>query len=421
MVCLFSIGPKSDIVIRNILNLPKGIYLKEKLLILFIILLSAFPPLSADLPLPALPEIAVYFGVDEFATNMTLVVSFVSFALSTLIWGPLSDKYGRKPTLLVGGVLNLAGSILCGMSASIGQLIFFRVIQGIGGGSANAISSAIVKDVYTGRKQESVLAVVQSMIMICPVIAPVIGALLQSVTSWRGIYYTQAIIGLVIILGTIAFKETIPEKMNVRVFGAIARLVPVLKHGQFALMLVMFSLPFISIMAWVSSSSYIYENFFGTSSQTYSYYFAITALGTVLGPMAYMWISRKISRYTIITACFVEMILAGIVIAFFGALSPLGLALLLLPTTCCNGLIRPPSTFMMLNNKEGDTGSASALIGSTIGLASALGMFVVSLFDNYILVIGMFYTIIGVACLFSWLKFFRHTRYETSENPAKNN
>jgi DHA1 family bicyclomycin/chloramphenicol resistance-like MFS transporter len=384
--------------------------LKEKFRIVFIVLVSAFPPLSADLPLPALPEVADFFGVEEFATNMTLVVFFVSFAIATLIWGPLSDKYGRKPMLLVGFSLYLVGSYLCVTSTSIEMLIFFRAVQGIGGGSSNAIASAIVRDVYSGRKQESVLAIVQSMVMIAPVVAPIIGAFIQSFTSWKGVFYAQVFMGAVVVIGTVFFKETIPEKMNVRVFGAIARLWPVLRHGKLALMLFTFSLPMFGIMAWVSMSSYIYENFFGLSSQTYSYFFALVCAGTVFGPLTYMAISRKFSRYAILTACYVEMLVAGVAVALVGALSPWSLAFLLLPTTFCCGAIRPPTTFMMLNNKEGDSGSAAALIGAVATLGGAAGMFVISLFRDYILTLGVIYALVGAVSLFLWLTFFRHTR-----------
>jgi DHA1 family bicyclomycin/chloramphenicol resistance-like MFS transporter len=386
--------------------------LKGKLLIAFIVVVSAFPPLSTDLALPALPEIAEYFHVNNFSTNLTMVVFFLSFSLSMLIWGPLSDKYGRKPMLFIGFGMYFIGSILCGMAGSIELLIFFRVFQGIGGGSSFAISTAIVRDVFVGRAQESVLAVVQSMAMICPVAAPILGAFLQRFTTWQGIFFAQAILGLIVLVGTIFFKETIPQKMDVNVIGALARLWPVLSHGKFALMTITFSLPSFFIMAWVSSSAYIYENFFGFSSQTYSYFFAAVAVGAVTGPIAYMGISRGLSRYTILVLCFSEMVIAGILIAVFGTISPVGLMLMLIPTSFSSGTIRPPTTFLMLNNKQGDTGSAAALIGCISTINGTLGMLIASFFTNYIMVIGVIAAITGAICLIVWLTVFRHTRTE---------
>ena len=386
--------------------------MKEKFFIAFIVLVSALPPLSTDLPLPALPEIALVFGVNDLSTSMMLIVFFITFTIATLIWGPLSDKYGRRPTLLVGYIIYLIASFLCGMGNSIEQLILFRALQGLGGGCSMTIASAIVRDVYSGKKQESVLAVVQSMIMICPLIAPVFGALLQTFISWRGVFFTQAIMGLIVVIGTMFIKETIPEKLDVHVLGALARLLPVLKHGKFMVMVITFSLPFICGMAWVASSAYIYENFFELSSQMYSYFFALTAVGAIAGPISYIYLSRKFSRYNIVMFCFFEIIISGIAIIITGSASPLLLALMILPTTFCIGMIRPPLNYMMLNNKEGDSGSASALIGAASSLGGIIGMVIVFLFNDYILAIGLIYAVIGAISLYSWVTTFRYTKNE---------
>ena len=101
---------------------------------------------------------------------------------------PLSDKYGRRPILLIGLVLYIASSVTCAISGDIWHLIISRVLQALGGSAAFTVATAIVKDVYTGKKQESVLAVVQSMIFIAPAVAPVLGAFMLPYTSWRGIF-----------------------------------------------------------------------------------------------------------------------------------------------------------------------------------------------------------------------------------------
>ena len=386
--------------------------MKEKIFIAFIVLVGALPPLSTDLPLPALPEIASFFGVEDIATTMVLVAFFVTYAFSTLLWGPLSDKYGRKPMLLIGFAIYLIGSFLCGIATSVDSLIIFRAIQGLGGGCSMTVTSAIVRDVYTGKKQESILAIVQSMTMVCPLVAPVLGALLQTLISWRGVFFAQAIMGLVIVAGAIIMKETNKERLDVKILGALARLVPVMRHGKFMLMVISFSLPFVGIMAWVSSSSYIYANDFGLSSQVYSYFFALTSVGAIAGPLAYIWISKKFKRYNIITVCLIESLIAGIAIILFGANSPMILALLILPTTFAIGAIRPPTTYMMLNNKEGDSGSAAALIGAVSSICGIIGMIVVVLFSDYVFGIGFLFVIISIITLTVWLTSFRNTKEE---------
>ena len=187
-------------------------YLGNKGLILLLALLSAFVPLSTDLYLPALPTMMKFFHVSELEMNLTLILFFVFYALATLIWGPLSDRYGRRPVLLIGLTGYTLASILCASAADVQQLILFRILQASSGGAAAAVATAVVKDVYQGRKQESILAIVQSMVVICPAVAPVIGALLLKFTSWRGIFATQAILGVVVVAGSFAFQETIESK-----------------------------------------------------------------------------------------------------------------------------------------------------------------------------------------------------------------
>ena len=148
-------------------------YLGNRGLIVLIALLSAFVPLSTDLYLPALPGMGDFFGVSATLTNLTLILFFLFFSLGLLVWGPLSDKYGRRPVLLAGLALYIAASAGCAASLEVWHLVAFRILQAIGGSAASAVATAMVKDVYDGRKRESVLALVQSMVVISPAVAKI--------------------------------------------------------------------------------------------------------------------------------------------------------------------------------------------------------------------------------------------------------
>jgi DHA1 family bicyclomycin/chloramphenicol resistance-like MFS transporter len=171
-------------------------YLGSKGLIVLIALLSAFVPLSTDLYLPALPGMSRYFNASADLINLTLIGFFVFYSFGTLFWGPLSDKYGRKPILLIGLSLYVAASILCANAWNVYSLILFRILQAVGGSAAGAIAMAMVKEVFEGRRRESVLALVQSMVLISPALAPVLGAFLLGFTSWRGVFWILAGIGV---------------------------------------------------------------------------------------------------------------------------------------------------------------------------------------------------------------------------------
>lgn len=140
-------------------------------LIAFLAFLSAFVPLSIDLYLPAMPKMVGFFSTTPELTNFTLSFFMLFFAISMLLWGPFTDKYGRKPILYLGLSLYITGSLVCVFSTSIYLLISGRVIQAIGSGAIQAVSMAIVKDNFKGLVMEKVLVWIQTLTILCPQLA----------------------------------------------------------------------------------------------------------------------------------------------------------------------------------------------------------------------------------------------------------
>jgi MFS transporter, DHA1 family, multidrug resistance protein len=138
-------------------------YLGDKGLIVFIAIMNMFVPLSIDMYLPAIPKMSKYFGSNSAITNMTLSMFFMFYAVGMLFWGPLSDKYGRKPIILLGSTIYIISSISCALSGNIYFLILARIMQGIGAGGITSVSIAIIKDCYSGKKREVTLAITQTI------------------------------------------------------------------------------------------------------------------------------------------------------------------------------------------------------------------------------------------------------------------
>lgn len=379
-------------------------YLGERGLIVLISLLSAFVPLSTDLYLPALPGMADYFGVSPDLANLTLIMFFLSFGAGTLIWGPLSDRCGRRPILLVGMALYSAASLACASSTDIYQLIAFRILEAIGGSSGFAVATAMIKDIYDVRSREPILAVVQTMVLISPVSAPVIGAILLRFTSWRGLFGALAFIGLVALAGSVALQETLDRRSSGSLLHALGRLYVVARNPAFTSLLLLFSLPSISAMAFIASSSYIYIKGFGLSELEYSYFFAFNAIGMISAPTIYLKLSRRMSRRSFVTMCFGVMILSGTLILILGNQSPWIFAAALLPSTIAAGAVRTPGTNLMLEQQREDTGSAAALMSCFGIMAGSIGMTLISMNrGNMIPVLGMLYMLIGTLCATLWL------------------
>jgi DHA1 family bicyclomycin/chloramphenicol resistance-like MFS transporter len=378
-------------------------YLGKKGLIVLIAFLSAFIPLSTDLYLPALPRMAENFKAAPSLINLTLILFFIFYAAGSLFWGPLSDKYGRKRILLIGLVIYTIASALCASSENVYQLIAFRIIQAIASGAATAVAQAVVKDSYSGRKRISVLAIVTSMAMISPIVAPVVGALILRFTSWRGVFMVLTVIGLLSILAVIAMEETNHQRSKGSILQALGRLGVVAKNPGFRSLLLTFSLMGIPMMSFISSSAYIYVNQFGLSEQVYSYFFAANAFFMVIGPLLYMKLSRLFKPTSMITASFAIACISGLLISTIGIQSPWLFALTLLPATLAGSITRPPSANLMLEQQKGDTGAVVSLMSFAFTVFGSIGMIIISLdWENRVRVMGIMYLVFALLSLVIW-------------------
>jgi MFS transporter, DHA1 family, multidrug resistance protein len=354
-------------------------YLGKKGLIIFLAALTAFPALSTDLYLPALPRMTEYFNVPEYQTNLTLILFFVVYAVSMLVWGPLSDRYGRKPVLLVGLTCYMVAGVLCAVAGNVYQLMIFRVLQALGTGAASATATAIVKDVYHGRRREGILAVIQSMTILSPAVAPVIGALILRFTSWRGAFVAQAILGLLVLAGSAVYTDTVGEKLVGNPLSSLRRLGVVAKNRAFMFLILNFALLGMATMAFISGSSYIYQVTFGVSSQVYSLFFAIFAVAAAAGAQVYVWLSRRWHRTKIITGCFAASAISGLLVLLIGTRGPWAFILTFLPTTVAFSCMRPPAAYLMLSQHEGDSGSVAGVMSALHMAISSLGIVIISL------------------------------------------
>jgi DHA1 family bicyclomycin/chloramphenicol resistance-like MFS transporter len=379
-------------------------YLGDKGLIALIAFMSGLIPLSTDLYLPALPGMVDYFDTSIKLINLTLIMFFFFFAVGTLFWGPLSDTYGRKSVLQIGLSIYIIASGMCACSSDIFQLIAFRTLQAIGAGATTAVAMAMIKDVYRCRKRESVLAVVQSMMVIAPVIAPVIGAVLLKFTSWRGLFWALSGVGFLALASSIVLEETLRIHYNRTILHTIGRLGVVLKNPGFTSLLMIFSLVVAPMMAFIAASSYIYIVGFGLSEQVYSYFFALNALCAMLGPLLYLQLSKRFKRRSIVIACFTIIAVSGYLLFSLGNINPWLFAITLIPATMSMSALRPPSANLLLEQQQEDTGTVSSLMSFFTILIGSLGMLLISFeWGNIVSTLGMMHLITGLLCGLLWV------------------
>lgn len=378
--------------------------LSNFMMMLLVALLASFPPLSTDLYLPALPTMSEELKCSETLAAASLNLFFLFIAVSSIVWGPFSDKYGRKKVLLIGIPIYIISSVFSMLSQNVYQLIAARILQAIGAGSAMAVTLAIVKDVFPGRKRESTLAFVSVLNGVIPVVAPLIGSLILQFTSWRGNFAVLAVIGMLVWVFVLFYKETNREYSQTSTFSTILRLIVVLKNPHFTRLLITFSLISIPILGFISVSSFIFIEGFGVSSYAYSIYFGAIAAHFIIGGPIYLVLERFFKPIKIITVCYGGSLISGIMMLTVGRISPLLFAVSVAAGYLFTSISRPPSSGLLLEQQDTDTGSASSLIHAAYMLTGFMGMFFIS-FDwgDRIIVLGIMSLVLSSSGLFLWV------------------
>ena len=360
-------------------------------LIALLVVTSLATPLSLDMYTPAIPHMTERFDTDAGTVNLTLAGYFLFFAIGLLVLGPASDRYGRKPVLVVGMIVYTVASALCALAADIWVLIGMRVVQALGAGAVSAVSTAVVKDAIIPEKREAILSIVQVMFVVGPVLAPVIGALILQVADWHMTFWVLAGVGLACTVLALLFQETLPKRDRFpgSIFGSIAQLGVVARNKGFTSFLCivgLFNLPF---MAYIAVGSYIYITFFGLSELEYSYFFAIAALLTAAGPFIWLKASHYLSAQRFTTILIALALAAGIAMLALGYLSPFLFCATFLVFAITEASVRPYSTNILLSQQTGDTGAASSLINFTHTAIGCAGMVLAVLpWPNYIVGVG---------------------------------
>lgn len=388
----------------------RQIYLGNKGLIAFIALMNMFIPLSTDLYLPALPNMNSYFGSSSAITNLTLSAFFIFYAVGMFFWGPLSDKYGRRPVLLAGSIVYMIFSLGCALAFNIYVLILARSFQGIGAGGITSVSMAIIKDSFSGKRRVSILAICQTISGLAPMLAPVAGALILRLTNWRGAFWTLAAIGILNLLFSVLYQETLTEEERYEgtLTGSIGRLIIVAKNKSFFYPAIIFSLNALPFMGYIAVSSYIYENYFGLSAQVYSYFFAANALISLGGPFLYVRFLCNLDK-KVFTLLFLGIsTVSGVLIMTVGTMAPVLFLLSFILLSLSGTIIRPFSTNMLLEQQKSDTGSAASLISTLFTVLGTIGMSVASgPWENIIVGLGALITVFSGLALVSWSLFLK--------------
>ena len=248
--------------------------------------LSAVGPLTTDMYLPSLPDIVHLLGATTADGQLTISAYLVGFAVGQIIYGPLSDRHGRKPVLIGAIVLYCAASLLCTSSTSIEMLIGARALQALGGCGGIVLARAIVRDLYSGARAGRELSLISAVMALAPVVAPIIGGMLQTAFGWRSVFATLATVG---VAGIAVIWLLLPETLARRASEPIS-LASMLKsyrivarNGGYLAYLGLATTSYAGLFAWISGASFVLQNLYGLTPFVFGFAFAIGSVGYMTG------------------------------------------------------------------------------------------------------------------------------------------
>ena len=330
-------------------------------------LLSTFGPLSLDLYLPALPELADDLASTPSAAQLTITACLVGLALGQLVAGPLSDRFGRRRPLLVGLVAYLLTSLACAFAPSVTVLVILRLVQGLAGAAGLVVARAVARDLYEGRRLVLFFSRLTLISGLAPVVAPVLGGQLSRVMSWRGIFVVLAGFGALLLVAGLLQRETLPaERRSSGGLTTTLRGFRVLLGDRFFVGAALSAgLAGASMFAYISGATFVLQRVHGMSAQGFSLVFGLNSVGI----MAMSQLGARLSRRRPPA----EVLGLGLALNLLGAaaltttvLLGLGLAFLvpsLFVMVSALGLVFPTATALAMSDYPAQAGTASSLLG----------------------------------------------------------
>ncbi|WP_351230452.1 multidrug effflux MFS transporter [Streptomyces sp. NPDC002133] len=343
--------------------------------------LTAVPPLSMDMYLPALPEVTGSLHAPAATVQLTLTACLAGMALGQLVVGPMSDRWGRRRPLLIGMLVYVAATAVCALAVGVEMLIAFRLLQGLAGAAGIVIARAVVRDLYDGVEMARFFSTLMLISGVAPIIAPLIGSQILRVGDWRGVFHVLTGVGLLLTLVVWRWlHETLPpeRRHGGGVAAALHTMRGLLADRMFTGYMLAGSLAFAALFAYISASPFVIQEIYGASPQTFSLLFGINSIGLIaVGQINGKLLVGRVSLdkalgfgLAVITLAAVALLL--MTTGVFGEVGLVPLAAGLFVLMSAMGLAMPNTNAQALMRTPHAAGSASALLGTSAFLIGAV-------------------------------------------------
>jgi DHA1 family bicyclomycin/chloramphenicol resistance-like MFS transporter len=338
----------------------------QLVLTVFLGALAALAPLSIDMYLPSLPLMPEEFGVTTSVIQLTLTMTMAGMAIGQIFAGPISDIKGRRIPLVFGMIIFVLSTVVCVFATTIDIFLVFRFIQGLSGAVGIVIARAIARDLYEGPQLTKLFSMLMLVNGLAPILAPVIGGEILVFASWRGIFVLLMLIGLMLTVAALLFKESLRSEDRIRGWGSTFKSFRALLTNKYFLgHCLMQCFSFAAFFAYISGSSFIFQNIYGVSAQEYSLIFGGIGLAIAITGVIPMRLAGRVADEKLLRWSLVQSFVGSLLIftaCWFKA--PLVLLILSLLVVIPMIAIMGATSFSLAMRAHGkNAGSASALIG----------------------------------------------------------
>ncbi len=386
-------------------TLTEGFSAKKQLYIFFVLsALMSFASISTDLYLPAMPtmgrELSGFLSIE-----LTVSGFLIGFSIGQLIWGPLSDRYGRKIPVAIGMVLYFIGSAGCALSQTTVQIICWRVVQALGACVGPVLARAMVSDLYERSEAAAKLSILIMIMAIAPLIGPLLGGQILLYGSWRFIFWLLAAVGLVMLASLSGLPETLPrtKRLTTPLSSSMKDYLELVRDPRMMALSFAVFFYYIGMYGYITGSPFVYIEYYNVLPQHYGYLFGINVIGIVLCNFINNRVVRKLGA--------AKMFYIGLAIQAFSAAALLinsrsgfgalpGLVIPLAIYFSVNGFIVPNAIAQTLAMHPEKAGAVSALTGALqYGAGIFSGILVSSFFSGTPWTMGWVIGLSGFAAL----------------------
>ncbi len=374
------------------------------LFVVFIAIIGAFSSLVNDMYLPTIPSMMKEFHTTPSMTQMGISMAMIGMGIGSVIWGSASDRYGRKPVLIISLIIFVVSTAVSLFSESITFFIICRLFQGLGAGGAMVLSTSIPADVYMGRQLAKLMAIVGAINGIAPALGPVLGGMMADWVGWHGIFVVLLVIGLIMTFWTTRYNETLPPQRRLQARSLsdyIKAYRSLFTNGRFMIYVTIKAVAIGLLYAYISSAPFIIQTHYGFSAMTFGLIFGGNAIAMSIGST--LALKFKVMKQGMVVGCIGMFAFAVADALVMWHQSPFWLyELFAVPMLLFSGMIFSSANTLSMEVGRQEAGTASAILSVIKYVFAAVVSPLVGLGNMFHSAAIAYVSVTAIALLLAW-------------------